>query len=158
MAKQRPATTRKSKGTVGRPRIEFDMDTVQGLAAIQCTLAEIAAVCQVSEDTITRRLEEDPVFAEVIKKGRESGRESLRRVQWKLALRGHPTMLIWLGKQHLGQRDKFEHTGADGGPIRTRNEVNPADLSTETLRRLQGELAEIRAKEAAVGKDGEAVH
>jgi hypothetical protein len=27
---------------------------------------------------------------------------------------GNSTMLVWLGKQYLGQRDKNELTGADG--------------------------------------------
>jgi hypothetical protein len=30
---------------------------------------------------------------------------------------GNPTMLIWLGKQFLGQTDKTAVTGADGGPL-----------------------------------------
>jgi hypothetical protein len=32
----------------------------------------------------------------------------LRRLQWKLARAGNATMLIWLGKQWLGQTDKVE--------------------------------------------------
>lgn len=113
MAKKGAATKRESKGSVGRPRIEFDMDVVGKLAEIQCTYAEIAAVCGVSEDTITRRVAEEPEFAEAIKRGRESGKESLRRVQWKLAMRGHPTMLVWLGKQALGQKDRADVTSGD---------------------------------------------
>jgi hypothetical protein len=27
-------------------------------------------------------------------------------------------MQIWLGKQHLGQRDKQEKSGPDGGPVK----------------------------------------
>jgi hypothetical protein len=30
---------------------------------------------------------------------------------------GNPTMLIWLGKQYLDQKDKNELTGKDGGPL-----------------------------------------
>ncbi len=33
---------------------------------------------------------------------------SLRRHQMKMAEK-NPTMLLWLGKQYLGQRDKFEN-------------------------------------------------
>lgn len=118
--KRGTATTRESTGVVGRPRIEFDLDVVKGLAEIQCTYAEIAAVCQVSEDTITRRVAEDADFAEAIKRGREVGKESLRRVQWRLALRGHPTMLVWLGKQALGQRDRIDTVINPGAPIQFR--------------------------------------
>jgi hypothetical protein len=40
------------------------------------------------------------------------GRMSLRRKQWKAAEDGNTTMLVWLGKQYLGQSDKSEVTGA----------------------------------------------
>ena len=37
----------------------------------------------------------------------------------ELAMEGNVTMLIWLGKQRLGQRDRLdtEHSGSEGGPI-----------------------------------------
>jgi hypothetical protein len=38
-------------------------------------------------------------------KGRESLKQSLRRAQIKLALSGNAVMLIWLGKNLLGQSD-----------------------------------------------------
>ncbi len=33
---------------------------------------------------------------------------SLKRKQWEMAMGGNITMLIWLGKQNLGQTDKVE--------------------------------------------------
>lgn len=80
-------------------------DHVRSLAAIHCTLAEIAAVCGVSVDTLQRR------FAKEIEIGRATGRSSLRRVQWKAAEAGNATMQIWLGKQILGQKDVVEVDG-----------------------------------------------
>jgi hypothetical protein len=45
----------------------------------------------------------------------------LRAAQFRLALDGNTAMLIWLGKQYLGQTDKHEtkneHTGKDGAAI-----------------------------------------
>jgi hypothetical protein len=38
---------------------------------------------------------------------------SLRRIQWKLAEAGNATMCVWLGKQLLGQRDKFDDAVTD---------------------------------------------
>ncbi len=38
---------------------------------------------------------------------------SLRRLQWKAAKENNVTMLIWLGKQYLGQTDKQEVSGAE---------------------------------------------
>jgi len=94
----------------GRPRVEVNPNTVERLAAILCTVQEIAAVCGCSKDTLERN------FAAVIKRGREAGKASLRRAQWKAAQKGNPTMLIWLGKQYLGQRDRPELTGPDADP------------------------------------------
>lgn len=88
----------------GRPRKEIDMKLVESLANIQCTQEEIACVVGCSVDTLTRQ----PGFAEIYKKGKETGKSSLRRTQWKLA-KTNTTMAIWLGKQYLGQTDKIEN-------------------------------------------------
>ena len=94
------------KRPAGRPRFEFDMGLVERLAQISCTDGEIAAACGCSVDTLARRRADEPGFAETIERAREAGKSSLRRAQWKAALSGDRTMLIWLGKQHLGQRDR----------------------------------------------------
>jgi len=85
---------------VARPRKKIDPAQVEQLAAIQCSYDEMGAVLGCSPDTLERR------FAGVIKNGRANGRSSLKRRQFKLAMDGNPTMLIWLGKQHLGQADE----------------------------------------------------
>lgn len=87
---------------MARPKKEISEKQVFELAQINCSYAEMAAVLDCSEDTITRR------FADVIKKGRENGRMSLKRMQFTKAMEGNITMLIWLGKQLLGQTDKVE--------------------------------------------------
>ena len=38
------------------------------------------------------------------------GRISLRRAQFEKALGGNVAMQIWLGKQHIDQKDKIEQT------------------------------------------------
>lgn len=99
----------KSKG--GRPRKEVDAALIERMAAIHCTLDEMASITGVSVDTLGRR------FAEPIKRGRARGKRSLRRHQYKLAKSGNATMLIWLGKQLLEQRDKLEHSGDVDRPL-----------------------------------------
>tara|TARA_Y100000310_G_scaffold321312_1_gene378757 strand:- start:14 stop:382 length:369 start_codon:yes stop_codon:yes gene_type:complete len=96
------------KNVGGRPRIEIDMDQVEKLAAIMCTEPEIASVVGVSFTTWKRRKNEDPELSERVASGRELGKASLRRMQWKAAEGGNPTMQIWLGKNHLAQTDKNE--------------------------------------------------
>lgn len=134
-----------SDGTVGRPAYELSeeqLTMLDGLCEIQCTDEEIAALLDVSRDWIAKKKASDPEFSTRIEKGRERGKESLRRKQYKLAMKGHPTMLIWLGKQTLGQRDKHEHSGPGGGPIETKQTVDLSSLSTDTLRRIREELGE----------------
>lgn len=145
--RSRAAAEPKTPGQEGRSRAVIDLEQLAELAGLQCTQEEAAAVLKVDKRTLQRRLVDDPIAAEAWERGRANGRTSLRRIQWKLALRGHPTMLVWLGKQYLAQRDKFEHTGEGGGPIRHVNEVDPGKLSTETLRQLRNELAEVKARE-----------
>jgi hypothetical protein len=87
---------------MARPQLEIDEDTVEKLAAIHCTMQEIASVVGCSVDTLERR------FADTIKVGKDKGKTSLRRYQWKAAEKGNVSMLIWLGKQLLGQKDKSD--------------------------------------------------
>lgn len=84
---------------MSRPFLKLDEKLIEELAALNCTVNEIAAVCKCSNDTLERN------YMEAIEAGRLRGKSSLRRAQWAAAKEGNPTMLIWLGKQLLGQRD-----------------------------------------------------
>lgn len=88
---------------------------------MQCTLEEICAWFECSEDTIERAVkrEKGKSFADYFKEKRVAGLVSLRRAQMRAAIKGNPTMLIWLGKQLLGQKEKHEveHSGPSKGPI-----------------------------------------
>jgi hypothetical protein len=61
----------------------------------------------VSVDTLARRKQDDPEFVEALKIGKAKGRATLRWLQWQCADAGSDTMMIWLGKNTLGQRDKY---------------------------------------------------
>lgn len=92
----------------GRPKKQIDYTTVEKLANIQCTQEEIASFLGVSSRTLLR----DEKFKELFSKGRENGKMSLRRIQWKHAEKS-ATMAIWLGKQYLGQKDNIEVANTD---------------------------------------------
>lgn len=87
---------------MGEPRIEIDPEQVEKLASLHCTVQEIADFFECSRDTIERR------FRVQIQKGRASGKITLRRKQWQAAEKGNVSMLIWLGKNILGQKDKSD--------------------------------------------------
>lgn len=116
-------TPNKVAGTVpqkrGRPQKEIDVEKLRSLAAIHCTDEEIASVLQISVDTLARRKKDDPVVLEALEGGRNQGKASLRRLQWEAAKKGNPAILIFLGKNILKQRDKFEDDDAGGnsGPL-----------------------------------------
>lgn len=93
---------------MARPRLSVDAAQVEKLAALHCTMEEIGQIVGCSVDTLSRR------FADAIEKGRAHGRASLKRRQYELAMAGNATMLIWLGKQHLGQKDRQEIATPEG--------------------------------------------
>jgi hypothetical protein len=94
----------------GRPKKKIDYELVEKLAYIQCTQEEISSILGIS----TRTLQRDKEFCRIYKNGMDNGKMSLRRLQWKAAEKGNNTMLVWLGKQYLGQTDKQElaHSGS----------------------------------------------
>lgn len=101
----------KAPKDTGRLPLDIDESQVESLATIQCTAEEIGYVLGCSGDTIRER------FSEAYKRGRESGKASLRRKQWKLADK-NAIMAIFLGKNYLDQKDKQEITGKDGEEIK----------------------------------------
>lgn len=88
----------------GRKHIELDARKIEKLAAIYCSDEEIAFVLGCSSRTL-RKLKKHKDYREAIARGRATGRTRLRRVQMQQALRGNTTMLIWLGKSILGQKE-----------------------------------------------------
>lgn len=86
---------------MGRPRIIIDESILAELARHHCTVEEMASIMGLSKDTLERR------YAAVIKKGKDEGKRSLRRMQYQAAEKGSIPMMIWLGKQLLHQRDRF---------------------------------------------------
>ena len=74
-------------------------DEVYKLAALGCTMEEMADWFQIHRETLKYN------FSEYIAKGQAELKTRLRRAQIKTALDGNATMLVWLGKNVLGQTD-----------------------------------------------------
>lgn len=124
---------------MARPQKEATLtaDQIEQMAAFGCTDAEIAVLAGVDERTLQRS------FAALLKKGRANLRDRLRTAQVRKALglfyedtdkdgnrivyttQPDNTMLIWLGKQYLGQSEKTE----------TRN-IDVSKLSDDELRTI----------------------
>ena len=111
--------------------LNLDIDIMKDLAKIHCTIEEIATIMNCS----VQLLKNNQTYIDIIKKGKEEGRECLRRLQFKIAEgrraelltddQGNiikddkgkpmidkpgyapvPAMAIFLGKNLLGQTDQ----------------------------------------------------
>lgn len=98
---------RQTRGGSQKAEINLRICTNSGL--IGCTNDEIATLLGISRTTFYEHMSRDPKIGEAIDAGRNQGKATLRRLQWAAAQKGNTTMLIWLGKQMLGQKDKVEH-------------------------------------------------
>lgn len=108
-----------AKKKMGRPRKEVDFNVFEGLCEILCTEEEIAHAFKMDIDTLNARIKEKygETFSEVYKLYSAKGKISIRRKQVEVALSGNTSLLIWVGKQMLGQKEKSEISGQDGKPI-----------------------------------------
>lgn len=90
------------------PTSDEDFQVFERLCSIQCTAVEIAYYMGCSIESLRTRLMERYGLSTraCIEKFRTDGLVSLRRAQFTKALSGNTSMLIWLGKQVLDQRDK----------------------------------------------------
>lgn len=94
---------------VGRDKRPVPSNDVFKLAAIGCKDIEIADWFGIDGNTLRYN------FSVELLKGRETLKQSLRRKQLDVALSGNPTMLIFLGKNLLGQSDN--PSAAQDAPI-----------------------------------------
>jgi hypothetical protein len=105
------------------PKREIDEATIEEMASKGLTNEEIVSILKCSNTTILR-------YKEALVLGRANLRMSLRRRQVQIALEAEPklaiTMLIWLGKQYLGQADTNKLGGIDGWLIPVPVEVTNA--------------------------------
>ena len=74
-------------------------EEVQKLSKFGMTNVEIADFFGCDESLIRKS------YSEYLTKGRAEMKLRLRQLQWKSAEKGNAVMLIWLGKQLLGQSD-----------------------------------------------------
>jgi hypothetical protein len=97
----------------GRPRKEIDQATFEKLCHLQCTQTEIMGFFDIgTKDTLNERIREiygeEHCFSTIYEQKSQSGKIAIRRKQMQVAESGNATLLIWLGKQYLGQSDKTE--------------------------------------------------
>lgn len=142
----------KRKAKTGRPPLKIDTDILERLAGMGCTVEEMASAFDCDHRTLERR------FAPVIEKGRQAGKKTLRRMQWhgckgeivtvktetvkpdggvevvtkQQYIPANVAMLIWLGKQLLGQREPQPDPGAGEHSVEHQAELLRALVAAAT--------------------------
>lgn len=89
-------------------RNDISLEQVRQLGKLMCSQAEIGSVLGIGATGVNNLTNTWPEFAEALEEGYSDTKRTLRKTQLDLALSGHPSMLMWLGKQYLGQADKHE--------------------------------------------------
>lgn len=120
---------------MSRHPIDIDPKIVYAMALVGSTNVEIAEVCGCSENVIRAR------FGDILTKAHGRRKNKLRRRQWKAAMQGNVVMMIWLGKQMLGQKDNMELSGPDKGPIEFEEIPSLMKLPFEHQRAVRAAIA-----------------
>ena len=116
MAKNKTSGKVSKKSKVGKPKRKFtdlEIEIMEDMAFHGCQNGTIAIYLDIPATTINDRLD----IRKLLTKKRAERKYELHKAQDKKAMSGDTGMLCFLGKNELGQADKREITGADGGPI-----------------------------------------
>lgn len=111
---------------MARPKVFIDWDYVGKLFEAGSTIVGAAAVIGINPTTLNLRCKRDlkMQLQDYRQMKLAKGNDQLRVKQFQLAMAGNTAMLIWLGKQRLGQSDKQQNQfiDADG------NAYNPTPV------------------------------
>lgn len=99
-----------TKIKAGRPQTKFNWEVLNAILQYGATLLDSSEILGVSEDTIQRAIKKEHgiTFSEYRNKKMGRVRIKLLQKQIDVAMNGSVPLLIWLGKQYLGQSDKQE--------------------------------------------------
>lgn len=96
---------------MGRPKVPINRDSFDALMDIPfVNVKAIAGVFRCSEKTIQRFVNSEygMTFDQLKEEKSENMKLRLGGKQYEVAMKGNVPMLVWLGKQYLGQADKQE--------------------------------------------------
>lgn len=137
----------------GRPTVildeEYAIRQLKAMGYMNCTLRECAGVIGVSEGTLYNFFARRPDAREAYDDAIQRGKFSLRRRQFDVAMRNGPgaaTMLVWLGKNYLGQREPIENPSG-------LNNVDALDALYEEINAVMREAEEQRFQNATLIED-----
>ena len=117
-------TRRKAK------EVDIPVEEISRVALLSPTMEEMAFVFDVPISYMERQMMREEVI-EALEKGRGGRKLSLKRAQWKAAMSGNTAMLIWLGKNDLGQSDKGGE-GDDAAELATKITIALKEMHRRT--------------------------
>lgn len=125
----------RNRKSPGRPAKPVDWELVDSLLLAGCNGVEIASHFDMHEATFYEKVQEKHkmLFTAYALEKKSKGDSLLRKVQFSKALKGDNTMLVWLGKNRLSQRE-----GQDPNPLPP-NDQNLTTLIAE-VKELKGKM------------------
>lgn len=129
---------------VGRPQVVIDEVALYNLALTHASFDTMGTILGVSGQLLSVH----GTYRAIIDKARAEKRQDLLAAQFHAALKDHnPTMLIWLGKQYLEQKDvqRVENTGADGKPVQVEHAFKAVAYFPENNRNKRLPVATVTA-------------
>jgi hypothetical protein len=103
---------------MARPKAKIDWDEAGEMISAGCDGVQVAAYFGIHPDTLYMACEKELKmgFSAYLQTKRATGDAMLLKTQFELALKEKDrTMLVWLGKQRLGQREKQDTDITSGG-------------------------------------------
>lgn len=104
---------------MARPKLQIDWQQVGEMLKCGSSATSIAIGLGISTDTLYVRSKSDLNldFSAFSQQKKAQGNDLLRQKQFELAMSGNVPMLIWLGKNRLGQADKQEVKTVELKPV-----------------------------------------
>lgn len=95
---------------MGRKKIIIDWEEVDECLEAGANGVQVAAILGIHFNTLASKCktQKKSDFSDYLRQKREKGNSKLLKKQFNSAMDGDRGMLIWLGKQRLGQADKRE--------------------------------------------------
>jgi len=123
---------------VGAPKKAIDWRFVDQMLIEGASGTQVAACLGINPDTLYKRCEDENNvnFSAYSQEKRSIGDRAIHAKQYEKAIQeGNPTLLIWLGKQRLGQSETLESNQVDKEAVSKFNALIDQISSLRSLRK-----------------------
>ena len=132
----------------GRPEKPIDWDRVDYLLEVGCNGCQIASEFNIHHDTLYNRIRDryGMIFSEYSAKMGAKGEKNLLEVQYEKAMTKDNTMMIWLGKQRLKQRENYQEVNNDAPKQNEKDLSDKLEKAIYEIKQLKEKLNAIEPK------------